>query len=228
MAERTGTNGVRSGTEHIRGDLGRRVAARRNRLGFSRADVAARAGSTPGYIEYVEERAAIPDRSFLLRLANALDTSVVELTGGLVDEPPGPGRAAHHPQLIELSQRECHELLGTHGIGRVGVTTEEGPLVLPVNYLITEAGDLAYRTAPWAPPAEAVGKQIAFEVDHIDDAFSEGWSVLLVGLAHAVTDPEATRELYAWAHSSPWAGGRRTLWIRLTPDRITGRRIVAG
>jgi transcriptional regulator with XRE-family HTH domain len=213
--------------ERAKGDLGRRIAARREELGYSRNDLAARAGSPPGYIQYLEERAAIPDRNFLLRLASALDTSVTELTGDHTEQPPGAGQATHHPQLVELSQEECRSLLGTHGVGRVGMTTEEGPVVLPVNYMVTETGELAYRTAPEAAPAQAAGKHIACEVDRVDEAFSEGWSVLVVGHAHAVTDPGASRDLYAWAHSSPWAGGERTLWVSLVPDRISGRRILS-
>lgn len=37
-----------------KGDMGRRIAARRQQLGLSRQDVALRAGAAPGYIEYVE------------------------------------------------------------------------------------------------------------------------------------------------------------------------------
>ncbi len=74
-----------------RGDIGRRVAARRHQLSLSRQDVALRAGAAPGYIEYVEEQSATPGIGFLLRLADALETTVQELTGGTVDLPGGLG-----------------------------------------------------------------------------------------------------------------------------------------
>lgn len=80
-----------------RGDIGRRVAARRLQLDLSRQDVALRAGAAPGYIQYVEEQSATPGIGFLLRLADALETTVQELTGGTVDLPGGLGRAARGP-----------------------------------------------------------------------------------------------------------------------------------
>ncbi|MEN8652701.1 pyridoxamine 5'-phosphate oxidase family protein [Streptomyces sp. 21So2-11] len=205
-------------------DIGRRVSARREQLGLSREDVAERAGSAPGYLQYVEERSANPGIGFLLRLANALETTVAQLSGESVDLPPGTGRAAYHPELLELSGDECRALLGTHGVGRVAVTSPEGPAIVPVNYLVAE-GDVAFRTAPGAVPAAAAGTEVAFEVDHIDDAMSQGWSVLVVGDARMVTDPDAAHVLDELARTTPWAGGDRALWVRVTPVRVTGRRI---
>lgn len=209
----------------MKGDIGRRVAARRKELGLSRAEVALRAGSAPGYIEYLEEKTATPGMGFLLRLANALGTTVTELTGGSADLPPGIGRAHGHPQLVELGRDQCWALMGTHGVGRIAVTLDDGPAILPVNYLVTD-GDIAFRTSPDAAPSEAAGAEIAFEVDHIDDAFSQGWSVLAVGGARKVTEPDAVARLERLAYSEPWAGGDRDLWIVLTPARVTGRRIL--
>ncbi|UYQ60348.1 helix-turn-helix domain-containing protein [Streptomyces peucetius] len=213
------------GPGHPKGDIGRRVATRRQQLGLSREDVALRAGSAPGYIEYIEEKTATPGMGFLLRLADALETTVTELTGGGAELPPGVGMAGDRPELVELGHDQCWALLGTHGVGRVAVTTREGPAILPVNYLVSE-GRIAFRTSPGAVPAEAAGTETAFEVDHIDDAFSQGWSVLAVGGARAVTDEEGVSKLERQAYSAPWAGGDRDLWIVLTPDRVTGRRIL--
>ncbi|CAL9344628.1 MULTISPECIES: pyridoxamine 5'-phosphate oxidase family protein [unclassified Streptomyces] len=213
------------GPEHHRGDIGRRVAARREQLGLTREDVALRAGSAPGYIEYLEEQAAVPGMGFLLRLADALETTVGALAGGDADLPPGVGHAAYHPELVELGPEECRQLLGTHGVGRVAVTTHDGPAILPVNYVVAE-GDVAFRTSPDALPGKAAGGEVAFEVDHIDEAFSQGWSVLLVGPARAVTEPDAVRALRERAFTTPWAGGERDLWVALTPSRVTGRRIL--
>uniref|UniRef100_A0AAU3GK50 Pyridoxamine 5'-phosphate oxidase family protein n=1 Tax=Streptomyces sp. NBC_01401 TaxID=2903854 RepID=A0AAU3GK50_9ACTN len=208
------------------GDIGRRVAARREYLGLSRRELALRTASAPGYIEYVETQPGAHGMGFMVRLANALETTVDELTGGTVGLPPGVGRAAYHPELVELDLEECWELLGTHGVGRVVVSDQRGPAVFPVNYVVTRK-EVAYRTSPDSGPVEAAGHETAFEVDHIDDAFSRGWSVLIVGEARAVTEPDAVQRLETAAHtSSPWAGGQRDQWIVVTPDRVTGRRIV--
>ncbi|MFD8862999.1 helix-turn-helix domain-containing protein [Streptomyces sp. NPDC059590] len=206
------------------GDIGRRVALRRERLGLSREDVAGRAGTSPSYLRYLEESPADPGTGFLLRLAAALDTSAAELRGGGVGLPPGLAQAGSRPDLVELTPRECYDLLSTHGVGRISVSTSKGPSILPVNYSVMDDA-VVFRTAPDASPAAAAGAEVAFEVDHIDEALSEGWSVLVVGRAQRVTDPEAIRRVAADAYSKPWPGGSRELCLRIDPTRVTGRRI---
>ncbi|MFD4922409.1 hypothetical protein ACFWNE_14030 [Streptomyces goshikiensis] len=46
-----------------------------------------------------------------------------------------------------------------------------------------------------------------------------------MGELEAVTEPEEIRHLTAMARSQPWAGGPRTHWMKLTPVRLTGRRV---
>jgi nitroimidazol reductase NimA-like FMN-containing flavoprotein (pyridoxamine 5'-phosphate oxidase superfamily) len=211
--------------EAPRGDLGRRIAGRRNELGLTRRETAQRAGMAPSYLRYLEEHpAAAPDRGALLRLAGVLGTTVPDLAGGHVDLPPGRGRAAHSVEFTELTERECRDLLGTHGVGRLAVTTPSGPLVVPVNYGVVD-GAIVFRTADGTTPAQASGHQVAFEVDRVDDDLSQGWSVLVRGPAHDVTDPDEARRLAERVYSAPWAGGRRDLWIRIEADAVTGRRI---
>ena len=64
---------------------------------------------------------------------------------------------------------------------------------------------------------------MAFEIDSIDMATQQGWSVLIQGPAHHVTSAEqdAVRE----AGVEPWAPGPRELFVRIVPSRITGRRV---
>ncbi|MFF4351249.1 helix-turn-helix domain-containing protein [Streptomyces sp. NPDC001530] len=206
-------------------DIGRRIRRRREELGLTMKETAARAGTAPGYIQYLEEQpTAAPGIGLLIRLADALETTVAALRGGDADLPPGIGRAALHPQWEELSTEECRARLSTHGVGRLALSTAEGPVVVPVNYSVIDDA-VVFRTTPDTTPAAAVGTQVAFEVDHIDDALSQGWSVLLRGHAHEVTDPDAVRRLEERAYSGPWVGGERNLWVRIDLDSITGREI---
>lgn len=208
-----------------RGDIGRRVATRRKQLGLSRQDVALRAAAAPGYIAYVEEQSATPGIGFLLRLADALDTTVEELTGGTVDLPTGLAKAARRSRMADLDETECWALLGDHGVGRVALTGEDGPVLLPLNYQVMD-GEVMFSTAEHSPLATAAGTEIAFEADHIDDAFSKGWSVLLAGPVHDVADEDAARRMREAAYSTPWAGEEREHVMVLSPRRVTGRRIV--
>ncbi|WP_330318997.1 helix-turn-helix transcriptional regulator [Streptomyces platensis] len=115
----------RSEPVRTRSDLGRRAALRRQQLGLTREEVAARAAASPGFLQYVEESAADPGIGFMLRLASALDTTVAELVGGTMELPAGFGKAAAQPEVLVLSPAECREMLSTHGVGRVAVTVDD-------------------------------------------------------------------------------------------------------
>jgi len=221
----TTSSGTAARTERPGGDLGRRLVQRRTELGLTRADTADRAGMSRSYLRYLEESsAAMPGRSALLRLAAALETEVTALTGGEAEAPPGRGQAARHAELVALSDAECRRRLGTHGVGRIALATADGPTVLPVNYTVVD-GTIAFRTAPGTAPTEAVGRRIAFEVDHIDEAMSRGWSVLVRGTARHPEDPDTVGRLTERAYSAPWAGGPRELWVCVDTDEIIGREI---
>ncbi|MGY5051514.1 pyridoxamine 5'-phosphate oxidase family protein [Streptomyces sp. 900105755] len=209
------------------GDVGRRVAAERRRQGLSRTETARRARMAPGYLAYLEERPADPSVAALIKLAAVLGTSVTALRGGGMDLPPGQGRALLHPQLRDLDPDECRALLSSHGVGHIAVSSPDGrPAVVPVNYEVVDDA-IVFRTAPDSVAAAAVETEVAFEVDHVDEALSQGWSVLAVGPARVVTDPEAVRGLARRAHSTPWPGGVREMWVSIRPTSLTGRRITA-
>lgn len=206
------------------GDIGRRVATERQRRGLSREETAGRARMSPDYLAYLEEQPADPTVATLIRLADALGTTVAALRGAGIDLPPGQGHALLRPRLRDLRPEECRTLLSTHGVGRVAVAGPEGPAVVPVNYDVVDDA-IAFRTTSRAVPAAAAGAEVAFEVDHVDEAMSQGWSVLAVGLARIVTEPDDVRRLTERAHTEPWAGGERDMWVLIRPLHLTGRRI---
>ncbi|WP_232838135.1 pyridoxamine 5'-phosphate oxidase family protein [Streptomyces geranii] len=194
--------------------------------GPSHEAVAARAAMAPSYVTHLELHAdTAPGRGVLRALAAALRTTVSALTGADADTPPGLGRVGHAPDFTELSQAECAQLLSTHGVGRLAVSTALGPVIVPVTYRVVD-DTIVFRTAPGATPSLASGGLVAFEVDRIDDAFSQGWRVQARGYARTVTDPGDERRLAERAYSEPWAGGRRDVWVRIEPCAVTGRRIV--
>ncbi|WP_405719450.1 pyridoxamine 5'-phosphate oxidase family protein [Streptomyces sp. NBC_00046] len=209
------------------GDIGRRVAAERRRQGVSREETARRARISLSYLTYLEEHPSDPTLATLIGLADALGTTVAALRGGGIDLPPGQGNALLHPQLRDLGPEECRTLLSTHGVGRVAVSASDGrPAVIPVNYEVIDDA-IVFRTAPGSVTAAAADKEVAFEVDHVDDAMSQGWSVLAVGPASTVTAPDAVRRLAQEAHTRPWAGGQREMWVSIRPTSLTGRRITS-
>lgn len=207
-------------------DLSRRVAQRRAELKLTREQVAARAGLSPRYLEYVERYPASVSRPALRLLAAALQTTPSALLGAGTDAPPGQGRAAPHPVVDKLPPAECRRLLAPGGVGRVAFPTAGGIVVLPVNFAMVH-GAVVFRTGEGTALAAHADGEMAFEADHIDEANSQGWSVLVNGHASRVRFADDLRYLQRNAVISPWAGGDRDAYIRLTADTISGRSIRA-
>lgn len=124
---------------------------------------------------------------------------------------------------------ECYALLATQEVGRIGVVVGDHPLIIPVNYGLDER-TVVIRTHPGTMLSAASQSTVAFEVDDIDRRERRGWSVLVVGPAEEI-GPEQLAELMERTVGSgvePWAPGEHGTWLRITPQGISGRRIVPG
>jgi nitroimidazol reductase NimA-like FMN-containing flavoprotein (pyridoxamine 5'-phosphate oxidase superfamily) len=208
------------------GDVGRRILQRQQELNLSIEDVAERAGMAVDYLEYLERTPLTePTSSAIRRLALALDISVPELLGGEQGRAQGWAGAATDPHLIVIGEAECQELLARGGVGRVVFRAGEKPIALPVNFKML-AGDVVFRSAEGSEfTAIAPEAPVSFEVDRIDDAMSEGWSVLATGTVRPIRAPDELDEVKALG-VEPWAGGERRTYFRLSVTGLTGRRIV--
>ena len=131
--------------------------------------------------------------------------------------------------IEELDEDTCLQLISRGGIGRIGYTGRFGMVVLPVNYALHDDA-VVFRTAEHGPLDEDLRTgidgaeyKVAFEIDDIDLAGRQGWSVLIQGPAHHVA--EAEQDAAAQAGVQALAPGERELFVRIVPSRITGRRI---
>lgn len=140
------------------------MAARREEPGLTREQVAERVGTPPDYLRYVEERPTASGHGLADPAGRRAGDHRGRLRGSDADLPPGIGRAAYHPELTELDPGECWARLSTHGVGRVSVSTPDGPPIVPVNYTVVD-GAVAFSTARGTTPALAAGAGAAFEVD---------------------------------------------------------------
>lgn len=206
-------------------DVGRRIRERREALGLSLEESAGRAGMSVGYLAYLEQNpGASPTSGALARLAAALDTSTRVIAGAGVGVPPGQGPGGPRPVLEALGARECRAFLGDGGVGRALFDEDTGPAAAPVNFKML-GDDIVFRTAAGSPlAAAAASRRVSFEVDHLDEAQGEGWSVLVAGDAHVVSEPGEAEQV-ASLGITPWAGGDRDTYVRITPAHLTGRRI---
>jgi transcriptional regulator with XRE-family HTH domain len=210
------------GAIHV-GDLARRVTHRRLELGLSTEELARRAGIDAWYLAYFEQSSDTAlSGGTLLRLAVALDTTPFALEGGLIDRAPGIGRPGPQPTLESLSTEQCQEHLSAGGIGRIVLSTGSGPVAYPVNFVFANSV-IVFRTSDGM--ADNIAGVVAFEVDHIDEAMSEGWSVLVRGHARLIEDPDE-RLAFARLDIEPWAGGARLNLVAITAFETTGRVIV--
>src|SRR5258708_5495248 len=132
--------------------------------------------------------------------------------------------------LQNLDEAECRRLIGRGGIGRLVFAGSYDLTVLPVNYKM-HGGAILFRTAQDSATEEDLRTgishaefRVAFEVDEFDVQAREGWSVLVQGPAHHLDSAEERDEALT-AGVEPWPGGEREHFIRITPVRITGRRI---
>lgn len=139
--------------------------------------------------------------------------------------------AAGQEALVQdLSEDECLRLVAQHEVGRIAYDGRYGPTIVPVNYRLYE-GSVVFRTGRDSPLDEDLRTgianaeyKVAFEIDSVDPGTRQGWSVLIQGSAHHVTD-EGERAGVARAGVNPWADGTREMYIRVLPTRITGRSI---
>ena len=142
----------------------------------------------------------------------------------MVDEIPDTALDA--VGLDVLDRTTCLRLLAETPIGRI-VFIEDGgqPMALPVNYLLVD-GAIVFRTLEGQKLSAArSGQRVAVEVDDGGPDRRSGWSVVVKGRAEEVTQWAEAEQLEQQG-LVPWAHGAwRTLWVRVVPDDITGRRL---
>jgi uncharacterized protein len=130
--------------------------------------------------------------------------------------------------LVTISEDECAEHLGASELGRLAVIVDGRPEIFPVNHVFDRAtGTIAFPTNVGSKLHGALAWPfVAYEVDGLEPDAAGGWSVALVGRAEAIEDREVIDRLAA-ARREVWRSGEMVRWIRIVPEKLTGRRITA-
>lgn len=113
--------------------------------------------------------------------------------------------------------------MATQSVGRVGITVQALPVVLPVNFgLLGES--IVLRTIPGTKLDAATNKTVvAFEVDSYDPDGRSGWSVLVIGRAAEMPADEVGEAEALGIEAWP-LDGQASHFVRIEGSQITGRR----
>jgi hypothetical protein len=128
----------------------------------------------------------------------------------------------------QLSYSECVALLRAGVFGRIAVSAPDGPHVLPVNYAVTDVAILVRTSADGPVARYGLGERVAFEIDQVDYAYHRGWSVMVRATAAVVDDPAEVARIRGVWEPKPWAGGDRSVLLKLPWTEVTGLRLGSG
>jgi hypothetical protein len=102
--------------------------------------------------------------------------------------------------------------------------------VVPVSFRTTR-GDVVFRAFANSSIIRSLGsgeatngdlghEPVGFEVDHFDDALSEGWSVIATGQIHEVVDGERAKA--EALRIEPWTASDRDCYVRMRISDVSG------
>lgn len=124
-----------------------------------------------------------------------------------------------------LPESECWRLLGSVALGRLVTCADGQPEIFPVNFVVQDR-TILFRTAEGTKLiSTAMSGQVLFEADAHTAA--EGWSVVVKGAARTVHGDDEIEKAQQ-AALLPWTATAKRHFVRIRPDRVTGRRFVFG
>ncbi len=132
--------------------------------------------------------------------------------------------AAAPSTLKDLSRPECVELLAHSAVGRIGVTLDDRPVILPVNFAVVD-GCILFRTGHGTKLAAATAHVVvAFEADAFEADGDAGWSVLVRGTCTEVTDPTELARMRAVPLDRWVTEGEADRYVLISLAEVSGRR----
>jgi len=124
-----------------------------------------------------------------------------------------------------LNATQCRALLEGATVGRLGVSIEALPVVLPVNYAM-DGNSIVFRTTPGTKLSAALRKTVvAFEVDEYEPNGDVGWSVLVQGVASEIDDVDDVDRARQLALRVISADGHSDSFVRVDIGTVSGRRL---
>ena len=116
------------------------------------------------------------------------------------------------------------ELLTRAAIGRLAVSIGALPAVFPVGFGLLEQYILL-RTVPGTKlDAATVGAVVAFQADGFEPDGTAGWTVLVRGMASAITEPSLAARAAAVPMKPPPAEQPAARFVQIDIGDLSGRR----
>jgi uncharacterized protein len=135
-------------------------------------------------------------------------------------------RSSTSPRWLDvLSSNECRDLLDSGSFGRVGVSVNALPVILPVTYRVEDDTVWFFTEAGTKLHAAVTNAVVAFEVDALNA--EQGWSVLVIGQSFLCVDNEVVIRLRT-AGLQALAPGVRSELVGIPVQHISGRRFTFG
>jgi hypothetical protein len=132
----------------------------------------------------------------------------------------GPGDDS---EMVVLSRQQCLDRLASTEVGRIGVSMDALPVILPVEFTVVDESIMFRTSRNTKLDAATVGAVIAFQADAYDPTDDGWWSVLLQGIATPVDAREGEAD-GGPPSSRMWSGsGGETRLLRLNSENMHGR-----
>ena len=133
-------------------------------------------------------------------------------------------RDASDPNALGvLGRADCLQLLSSVAVGRIGLSSDALPVILPVNFAVDGEQVLVRTSRGTKLDAATRNAVVAFEADDIDVDGRSGWTVTVTGVAREVPAQEIAALDLSQLHR--WAPKEDERVIAISLDVMTGRRL---
>ncbi len=124
-----------------------------------------------------------------------------------------------------LGPSECWARLRTAPMGRIALSVGALPVILPIFFRVVDRS-VVFRSSPGSKLAVATSEVVvAVEVDGFEPGTTEGWSVMVQGVAHEVTEPSEIPRLDALDLPAVSMTDDEQHYVAIDVATITGRRL---
>ncbi len=133
------------------------------------------------------------------------------------------GQVSRFDEREVIPRGECLRLLADSGIGRVGLSVDSLPVILPINYVL-DGARLIFRTGEGSKLEAATRNAVVcIQIDHIEPRWQSGWTVLVTGQSHRLDETDVSPE--ARQLLVPWSLAAGDQYVGVPLDLVSGRRV---